>query len=167
MKKINPKYIANILKPFTCGLLISSICLGSTFYASAAEHWVSGDPFRVAYSGVTFEIKNTVYTGILNSKRFARAGTSISANYSVPSAYMGVKPMLCYASNNAVAVDGTWSYNTSPSSMISVTVSAENVSSSTAYRSWGSGKIRFTPGNYLEYQAYESPELSNYSELEG
>lgn len=166
MKKINLKYITNILKPFTCGLLISSICLGSTFYASAAEHWEPSNPFYVEYSGVRYTITNTVYTGILNSKKFARAGISVSMNYNVPAYYVSIKPALCDPNNNnAVIKAGEWYYNDGSSSQISRTVSLEGFQNSPSYCALGYASIRTSSGSYAEYRGFASPALSNYSEL--
>ena len=162
MKNITSNPLASIIKSFTCGALIGSLCFCSLISASAASS-AKGAMRYVTINGVSFNMQNSLYTGIegSDSHKYARACTYVGASQNLNAGNLGTKPML-YNDNGSIAVNGTWTYSTNNISGLSSSVSKTYFSGSPSFYSYGYVNI-WDGYNYITYRPYKTPSLNDYT----
>ena len=144
------KYIKDMLKSFTCGALIGSVCWCFAINSNAAS--AQGEPTRDTVNGVSFTMQNSISTG----NNSANAYTFNAASQSCGFGYMAVRPVL-YSADGFVESDGDWHYSSGGSSGISAYANI-TYNSSDYYYSWGYARV-WNGSDYNEYRPDRTPNV--------
>lgn len=146
------KYIKDMLKSFTCGALIGSVCWCFAINTTAAS--ANGNPKTVTSAdGISYTMQNSISTG----NNTVSAHTFIAASQVVPAWNIGVKPILYRSSNGAIVSEGDWDYSSVDSSGFYKSESI-NSNSSEYFYSWGWASYWYGSG-YKAYQPEKTPSL--------
>ena len=143
------KYIKDVLKSFTCGALIGSICCCYAVNATAAS--AHGPSKTVNVNGVSFTMQNSMHTG----NYYANAYTYNTASQSVDTGWIGVKPMM-YSSDGNVSEEGYW-HSQNISSGVSA-YAGRDYYLPDYYYSWGYAHV-WNGSDYDEYRPERTPNL--------
>lgn len=156
------KFISNVLKPFSCGMLIGCLCLTSTPIYSNASATTEGNKKYVTVNNVQFEMYNGLYTGKLNNKQYACAYTVVSAEQKLQDGFLGGKAVL-YHSSGTVAAFGNEEYSSGYSSILTATTSRNDFGGSPVVYSHGYAYIWNGRNDYITYQPNKTANLNNYT----
>ncbi len=166
MENRNLNFLKRIIKSFTCGALISSMgfCPIMHTYASSVLH---GGAIYTTYNGISYDMKNKVFTGLESdgyvNRKYARAATDISASQNVFNGALGARAVLCYSNGN-IAVEGSWVSSGSASAGISSVVSKTYSMNIDPGSFCSHGYARFWNGSsYNTYQPVATGNLADYS----
>jgi len=155
--------LSNILKPFSCGVLISCLCLCSTPIYSNAAGSTYGTKKYTTINGVSFTMQNSLYTGREGSDnhKYGRAYTSVDASINLNGGYLGTTPVLRYSSGT-VAKFGATTYTSGYSSGISSYADKTYFTDSPTFYSHGYVEI-WDGYDYQQFQPYRTANLNNYT----
>lgn len=152
-----------ILKPFICGLIISSMLSSAIMSVDAASH-SSGAKTVYTVNGITYNGYNTIYTGLNHTnQKYAMAMTNVTSkdNSIIPAGWAGVQPILYNSSGTAIRT-GSWSYTSSGSSGTGSSVDYTGFTSSTSYYAQGLTRA-WNGSDYWTYSTSKSPSLNDYT----
>lgn len=144
------KYIKDVLKSFTCGALIGSICCCYVANVTAASS--NGEPLREQLGSVSYTMQNSISNGnnSINAYTFNTASKVLEAGC------LGIRPTLYSEAGNIVS-RSNWVYSAVDSSGVSASVSKTDYTSN-YYYSWGDARI-WNGSYYDEYYPGRTPNL--------
>ncbi|MDE6520344.1 MAG: hypothetical protein K2K91_07805 [Ruminococcus sp.] len=157
-----PKFISNVLKPFSCGMLIGCLCLTSTPIYSNASASTEGNRKYVTVNNVQFTMYNSADTLKLNNKKYAYASTTVTAEQMLQAGFLGAEPILYYSNGN-VAFHGELTYSSDNSGTYSGVTSISGFTDSPAVYSCGYAYIWNGINYHIKYQPDKTGNLSNYT----
>ncbi|MDE6425063.1 MAG: hypothetical protein K2K89_02860 [Ruminococcus sp.] len=145
------KYIKDMLKSFTCGALIGSVCWCFAISSTAAS--AQGQSTKDTVNGVSYTMQNSMSTG----NNTASAYTFNTASRVLQAGSLGVRPMLCSADGRIVS-QRDWIYSNRGSGLSAYARTTD--STSDYYYSWGDARVWDDSKNdYIEYALDRTPNV--------
>lgn len=144
------KFIKDMLKSFTCGALIGSICCCYVANVTAASS--NGEPTRDTINGVSYTMQNS----ISNGNRSANAYTFNAASQVVGTGCLAVRPILLDENGNVKALRD-WIYSDSNTSGMSASAGTTYYTSD-YYYSYGYARV-WNGSDYNEYRPGRTPNI--------